>query len=140
MKTVESRFGPVSYDPENTILFPKGLLGFESLREFIVMPRESDADPLVCLQSLEDTQVAFLTVDPKHYFPDYSVSVGKEDAEVLGMTPEDGTCLLTMITMHPDQSVTINLVAPIVYLPRTQRAVQIVLERTEYSVRTPLPE
>lgn len=139
MKTMESRFGPVSYHPENTVLFPKGLLGFETLREFIVMPRESD-DPLVCLQSLEDSQVAFLTVDPKYYFPDYAVSVGKEDAEVLGMSHEDGTCLLTMITMHPDQSVTLNLVAPIVYLPRTQRALQIVLERTEYSVRTPLPE
>jgi flagellar assembly factor FliW len=139
MKTIQSRFGEISYHPEEAVLFPQGLLGFESLREFIVMPRES-GDPLVCLQSLEDPQVAFLTVDPKYYFPDYAIGVGQQEAELLGMTQEDDICLLTMITMHQDQSVTLNLVAPLVYVPRTQRAVQIVLERTEYSVRTPLPE
>ena len=138
MKTVRTRFGDVEYHPDKTVLFPQGLLGFESLREFIVMPTASD-DPLVCLQSLEDSQVAFLLVDPCRYFPDYRVSLGGQEAQVLGTEKDEDYCTLTMITVHADQSVTLNLVAPVIYAPRTQRAVQIVLENTDYSVRTPLP-
>ena len=138
MKTVRTRFGDVQYQPEKTVLFPQGLLGFESLREFIVMPTESD-DPLICLQSLEDSQVAFLLVDPRRYFPDYWVSVGGQEARVLGMAQDEEYHILTMITVHSDQSVTLNLVAPVLYAPRRQRAVQMVLENTDYSVRTPLP-
>ncbi|MCF8030964.1 MAG: flagellar assembly protein FliW [Desulfohalobiaceae bacterium] len=138
MKTVRTRFGDVDYHPDKTVLFPKGLLGFESLREFMVMPTASD-DPLVCLQSLEDSRVAFLLVDPRRYFPEYGISLGGQEAQVLGMGREEDHCTLTMITVHSDQSVTLNLVAPVIYVPRTQRAVQIVLENTEYSVRTPLP-
>lgn len=138
MKTVRTRFGDVEYHPDKTIHFPKGLLGFESLREFMVMPAESE-DPLICLQSLEDPQVAFLMVDPQRYFPEYRVDIGGQEAWGLGLEQDDAYCILTMITVHPDQSVTLNLVAPVLYAPRTQRALQIVLENTEYSVRTPLP-
>lgn len=138
MKTVRTRFGDVEYHPDKTIHFPKGLLGFESLREFMVMPSENE-DPLICLQSLEDPQVAFLLVDPKRYFPDYRIDIGQQEAGVLGLDQDDDYCILTMITVHPDQSVTLNLVAPVLYAPRTQLALQKVLENTEYSVRTPLP-
>ena len=138
MKTVRTRFGDVEYHPDKTILFPKGLLGFESLREFMVMPAENE-DPLICLQSLEDPQVAFLMVDPQRYFPEYRIDLGEKEAGVLGLGQDDDYCLLTMITVLQDQSVTLNLVAPVLYAPRTQRALQIVLENTEYSVRTPLP-
>jgi len=138
MRTVRTRFGDVEYHPENTILFPRGLLGFESLREFIVMPSEAD-DPLICLQSLEDAQVAFLLVDPRRYFPEYQITPGRQEMEMLEINGDEDSCTLTMITVHSDQSVTLNLVAPVVYAPRTQRGVQMVLENTEYSVRTPLP-
>jgi len=138
MRTVQTRFGDVKYHPDKTVLFPKGLLGFESLREFMVMPAESD-DPVVCLQSLEDPQVAFLLVDPQLYFPEYWIDVGEQEAQVLGMDQDEGYSILTMITVHPDQSITLNLVAPVIYAPRTQRALQIVLENTEYSVRTRIP-
>ena len=30
MKKIQSRFGEIEYDPENTLLFPEGLIGFES--------------------------------------------------------------------------------------------------------------
>ena len=138
MKTASTRFGEVSYHPDKTILFPRGLLGFESLREFMVMPGERD-DPLICLQSLEDPQVAFLLVDPARYFPEYRVEAGEQELRVLGITGGEALHTLTMITVHADQSATINLVAPVLVASRNRRAVQMVLESTQYSVRTPLP-
>ena len=138
MKTVQTRLGNVSCHPDMIIFFPHGLLGFGSLREFMLMPENSD-DPLICLQSLENPKVTFLMVDPRIYFTEYAVSVGSKDAYVLKMKEDDQYRVLTTITVHSDRSITLNLIAPVVYVPRTQRAVQKVLEGTSYSVRTPLP-
>ncbi len=138
MRTARTRCGEVSDRPEDVILFPHGLLGFESLREFLILPGKRQ-DPLICLQSLENPEVAFLMVDPARYFPDYSVSVGEQEVFALQLQEDEQHCVLSMITMHSDKSITLNLVAPVIYAPRTQRAVQMVLENTQYSVRTPLP-
>jgi hypothetical protein len=42
MKKIITRFGEIEYDPANTILFPEGLIGFENLRDFIVMPNRKE--------------------------------------------------------------------------------------------------
>lgn len=137
MKTVQTRLGNVSCHPDMIIFFPLGLLGFGTLRKFMLIPGNSD-DPLICLQSLENQKVTFLMVDPQRYFPEYEVSVGSKEADVLRMKKDDQYRVLTTITVHSDRSITLNLIAPVIYIPRTQRAVQMVLEETSYSVRTPL--
>ncbi len=42
MKTVRTRFGEVEYDPDNLLNFPAGMIGFPTLRNFIVMPNQKD--------------------------------------------------------------------------------------------------
>ena len=37
MKTTQSRFGQIEYDPAKVLHFPEGMLGFESLHDFVVM-------------------------------------------------------------------------------------------------------
>ncbi|MDX2494615.1 MAG: flagellar assembly protein FliW, partial [Desulfuromusa sp.] len=72
MAQIQSRFGEIEYNPEETILFPQGLLGFESLRNFIVMPNKKDG-PLFWIQSTEDPEVAFVLTDPTNFFFDYQI-------------------------------------------------------------------
>ena len=38
MKTLQTSFGEVEYDPNRVVHFPGGLIGFEQLREFVVLP------------------------------------------------------------------------------------------------------
>jgi len=138
MTTIETRFGSIEYDPQNTVTFPEGLIGFTHLREFIVLPKEM-TEPLFGLQSVEDGRVAFMLASPVQYFSDYHVMPGKRELDVLGIAPGDEFFLLATVTLQEDQQVTLNLAAPIIYTPKTDRAVQMVLETTEYSSRTPLP-
>ncbi len=35
MKTIQTRFGDVEYDPDNLLHFPAGLIGFPTLHKFI---------------------------------------------------------------------------------------------------------
>ncbi len=138
MKKIQTRFGEIHYDPKKVIHFPEGLIGFEHLRDFIVLPNKND-DLLFCFQSVEESHIAFLLINPALFFPDYHVPLGAEERKKLGVGTEDPFFTLTTITFHQDNSVTLNLLAPVVYAPNTDRAIQIVLEKSGYLTKTPLP-
>lgn len=135
MRTLQTRFGEVTYDPDKVVHFPEGLIGFERLRDFIVMPNKND-DVLLCFQSVEEPHAAFLLINPALFFPDYRVTVGRSVREKLAIGVNDPYFILTTITFHQDQTVTMNLLAPVVYTPKTDRAVQIVLEGSGYLTKT----
>ena len=139
MKTLHTGFGEITYDPDKVIRFPEGLIGFEHLRKFIVMPVKKD-DVLFCIQSVEEAHVAFLLINPCLFFPDYQVRPASGDLEKLGITEDDSYFVMTTITFHKDKTATLNLLAPVIYTPKTDRAVQVVLEGSGYSTRTPLPK
>ncbi|NOY13732.1 MAG: flagellar assembly protein FliW [Deltaproteobacteria bacterium] len=138
MKKIMSRFGEIEYDPEDTLSFPEGLIGFEMLREFIVMPNEK-AGPLFWIQSIDDPQIAFVMTDPTNFFPDYTVAPDESERSKLGMQEGDEGFVLSVVTVHPDRSVTLNLQAPVLYAPASNRAIQVILDKGGYQTRTPLP-
>lgn len=139
MKTIQSRFGEIEYDPASTLLFPEGLIGFEELRHFIVMPNKKEG-PLFWIQSAEDPQVAFVLTDPSKFFLDYKVEPDEVERRKLGID-EKGECLaISVVTVPQSQKITFNLAAPILFAPETNRAIQVILEGTNYSTQTPLPE
>lgn len=138
MAQIETRFGWIEYTPEEIVHFPEGLVGFEQLEHFVVMPREED-EPLVCLQSVDEGAFAFLLADVGHFFPSYTVRVAQAERQILGVGGDAPIVVLAMITVHGDDSITVNLAAPVLYAPDTKCAFQKVLETTEFSTRTPLP-
>ena len=139
MNKIQSRFGEVEYDPASTLLFPAGLIGFEALRHFIVMPNEKEG-PLFWIQSVEDPMVAFVLTNPSDFFLDYAAAPGPREREKLGIGEEEPCLVVSVVTVPPDRKITLNLAAPIFFAPSTNRAIQVILEGTEYSPRTPLPE
>jgi len=137
-KTIQSRFGEIEYDPAATLNFPDGLIGFENLRQFIVMPNIKEG-PLFWVQSVEDPGVAFVLTDPTNFFLEYKVKPEQRELVRLGIDEGDQTYALSVVTVHQDKSVTLNLQAPILFSPETNQAVQIILEKGDYQTRTPLP-
>lgn len=138
MKKMQSRFGEIEYDPAKTLTFPEGLIGFETLREFVVMPNEKDG-PLFWIQSIEDEAVAFVLTDPTNFFLEYKVVPDQIERSKLGMQEGDEGFVLSVVTVHQDRSVTLNLQAPILYAPASNRAIQVILEKGDYQTQTPLP-
>ncbi|NOQ50679.1 MAG: flagellar assembly protein FliW [Desulfuromonadaceae bacterium] len=139
MQKIQSRFGDIEYDPDNTLLFPEGLIGFENLRNFVVMPNEKEG-PLFWIQSIDDPQVAFILTDPTGFYFDYKVVPDGRERQKLGID-EDGECLVvSVVTVPPDRKITLNLAAPILFAPATNRALQVIMEGTNFSSQTPLPE
>ena len=137
-KTIMTRFGEVEYDPSNTVLFTEGLIGFENLRDFIVMPNRKDG-PLFWIQSVDDPEIAFVLTDPTNFFLDYKVVPDRRERTKLGIEDADECHVLSVVTVPPDRKVTLNLMAPILFAPTTNRAIQVALENSKYKTREPLP-
>ena len=139
MEKISTRFGEVEYDPENLLHFPAGLIGLPNLRRFIVMPNKKSG-PLFWIQSVDEPEMAFVLTDPTNFFLDYLVVPDPAERQILQITEDEECYTLTVVTVPPDQSITINLAAPILFAPQTNRAIQIILEGGSFSSKTPLPK
>lgn len=138
MNKLLTRFGEVEYDAENLLRFPAGLIGLPNLRQFIVMPNRKEG-PLFWIQSVDDAEMAFVLTDPTNFFLDYLVVPDPGERQMLHITEEDDCFVLVVVTVPPDQQITLNLAAPILFAPKSNRAIQVILEDSRYTSKTPLP-
>jgi flagellar assembly factor FliW len=138
MKKLVTRFGEIEYDPNNLLHFPAGIIGLPNLRDFVVMPNKKNG-PLFWIQSIDEPEMAFVLTDPTNFFLDYSVKPDSLQRQSLAITEEDQCYSLTVVTVPPDQKVTLNLAAPILFAPKSNRAIQVILENSPYKTKTPLP-
>jgi flagellar assembly factor FliW len=139
MKKINTRFGEVEYDPENLLHFPAGLIGLPNLRHFIVMPNKKRG-PLFWIQSVDDPDIAFVLTDPTNFFLDYQLMPEDAERESLLLDEKDECFILSVVTVPADQNITLNLAAPILFAPKTNRAIQVIVENSNYSSKTPLPQ
>lgn len=139
MKTINTRFGEVEYDPSHLIHFPEGLIGLDQLKNFLVMPNQKQG-PLFWIQSVDDPAFAFVVTDPTNFFLDYAVLPDAEERRKLEIA-EGGTCfVLAIVTISSNKEITLNLSGPILYAPETGKGLQVILEDPRYDIRTPLPK
>ena len=139
MKTITTRFGEVEYDPDNTLFFPDGLIGLTNLHNFIVMPSNKQG-PLFWIQNIDDPHMAFILTDPTNFFLDYKVIPESSEMKLLGISTIEDVIPLSIVTVSETREITLNLAAPILFSPKTNRAIQVILENSPYSTQTKLPD
>lgn len=130
-----TRFGEVEVSDEMIIEFPHGLPGFLKEKSFAFLPYQQDS-PFAFLQSTGDPDLTFLIVDPFTFFLDYDFEIGDDTAGSLGLAEENMPQIFNIVSMREKvEDMTVNLVAPVIINWRDLKAMQIVLENTEYKVR-----
>jgi flagellar assembly factor FliW len=139
MEKIVTRFGEVDYDPKSILHFPAGLIGFPNLRQFVVMPNKKDG-PLFWIQSIDDPSFALVLTDPTNFFLDYFVAPDGVERQHLHIGEDDACFVLTVVTVPPNQEISLNLAAPILFSPKSNRAMQVILEDAKYNSKTPLPQ
>ena len=138
MNTLQTRFGEVSYEADQILQFPEGLIGLDRLQRFLVMPNRKEG-PLFWMQSVDDPDFAIVVTDPTHFFRDYLLAPDEREREKLGIDA-DGAChALAIVSIGDSREITLNLSGPILYAPATNRGLQVILDDPRYSTRTPLP-
>jgi flagellar assembly factor FliW len=128
------QFGPLDYQEDAALLFPRGLPGFEQRHRFVLV-KQPDLAPLVHLQSLESAELCFVAIPVQVIDQDYHPQLLPEDADLLGVEQLDSThsLLLALLAVSCDGHVTANLLAPIVVNLATRTALQAVRGDSQYS-------
>ena len=137
------QFGELDYAEESTLLFPRGLPGFETCHRFVLLDNPELA-PLVHLQSLETGGLCFLALPIRSIDPAYETSLANEDRATIGLDPgadlRQATLELTLLSTTTDGQLSANLLAPIVIHLATRKAVQAVRLDSRYSHQHELGE
>ena len=124
-----TRFGALEVDEASLLTFAEGLLGFDDVRRFVLVPHGPDT-PFAWLQSAERPDLACLLLPPFVAFPDYAPAVSPSEAG-----PD---ALLWVILRVPEgnpRDMTANLLGPLVIDEKTRQGRQLVLNDDRYSTR-----
>jgi flagellar assembly factor FliW len=134
------QFGELQYEEDATLVFPRGLPGFESSRRFVLLDNP-DLAPMVHLQSLETGDLCFLALPVHTIDPDYQTVLSEEDREALWLANTEHLTLdLALLSASQEGSLSANLLAPVVIDLATRRAVQAVRFDSRYSHQHSLNE
>lgn len=141
MQIDTTRFGVVEIDETSVITFPEGLPGFEGYHSYTLIPhtvRGNAPSPFTWMQSLEDSRLAFLIMEPNVIFTDYKPSISSVDKHAVGLadtTKEPVVYTLLTVPKGDPIGITANLMAPIIFNPETHMARQVVLADDRYGLR-----
>lgn len=110
MRIDTTRFGTLSLNASELFLFPQGLIGMETLRQWALLPDPVNTS-VAWLQSASRGDRAVAVVSPRLFFPDYRVSVSRRELSSLRMRPDTEIYVLTAVSGHVGR-LTVNLRAP----------------------------
>jgi len=134
-------FGEITVDEEKLITFAEGIPGFPALRQFLLLSEqasgEDDADEMFYwLQSVEETETAFVLLDMMKYKPDYNPFVEESQVECLGTTDPADFLIYNIAVMPGDpKRITVNLRAPIVINPEKRLGKQVICTNDDYDIQ-----
>jgi flagellar assembly factor FliW len=131
---IATRFwGTLDLPEEALITMTREILGFPQHRRFILLP-DGTGSPFLYLQSVDDQNLAFVTLDPLLVDPEYLVP--PEDVPDLGK-PEDWAVLVLCTINRAERVATANLRSPLIINRVSREGGQVVLS-APYSFQHPL--
>lgn len=133
-----TRFGELDVAEEQVLDFPQGVLGFPEEKKFAFMEYKPDS-PFYFLQSVTDADLTFLMIDPFKFFNDYEFAMDDELLAEIGLSDENPPLVFNIASVKDAlEHMTVNLAAPVLVNARDRKAVQLVIEKTEFPLRYPL--
>ena len=113
-QTINSRIGQLVISSDKTIRFPRGIIGFESLREFALVEFKPGT-PFHFLQSLEMPSMGMMLADPFSFLPNYEIRLAAAEERILRVRSIHDLVILVSVTVPKGdpQGSTLNLTGPI---------------------------
>jgi flagellar assembly factor FliW len=125
-QVIRTRLGEREIALDSVIDFPRGLIGFEQHRRFVLLPLGGES-PFLLLQSVTDPTLGLLVADPYPFVPDYEISLSSSEERLLSATEREKLAVLVTVTIprNAPKKTTLNLSGPIVMNTETRLGLQI---------------
>ena len=129
-------FGTIEIDESSIIRFADGIIGFEDYHDFVLLDDGDDMSPFRRLQSVEDSGLAFILLDPFSVKPDYEFTIDDDMAARLSIGSDEDVVVFSIVVIPDDiKLMSINLKAPIIINSEERRGAQYIIDRGDYGVR-----
>lgn len=128
------RLGEIEVRRDVLLTFPVGLLGFNHLREFALVPHKGGDSAFMWLAPLQDENIAFVVVNPDLFFEDYRPRPSADQLAILGADPDEPLGVLVLVSFHEGKP-TANMTAPLILDLSTRRGIQAVLMDKDLETR-----
>jgi flagellar assembly factor FliW len=134
LKVITKAYGPIDVDERQKIVFPAGLFGFETLKEYIML--DAEQQPFFWLQSTGSAATAFIMISPFLFMPEYELSVNDDELADIGVSSPEKALVFSIVTIPADGGpMTANLQGPIVINRETHLGKQIILNDPRWKTR-----
>jgi flagellar assembly factor FliW len=138
---IESRFGRITVNPQQSILFPAGLLGMPNKLQFCLTAFPSEKmDRFSVMQCMDDEKLAFITLPIEIDNPIIEKDDIAQAAHDLNL-PLDDLLVILIASVHRETGVaklSVNARAPVLVRISMRVAAQYVFPHTKYLIRQPL--
>lgn len=117
-------FGEIEVPKDNVIKFQEGLIGFDELKDFIIVTDE-ESEPFKWLTSIENPAIGFPLIDPWLIIGTYNPG--------RSFDPNNQVVLSIVTLANTERNMTVNLKAPVFIDIKSNSGKQIILPNDKYS-------
>ena len=126
--------GIVDVEEKKILEFPKGLMGFEEFKRYVLRP--SEYEPFLWLQSIDKKNLAFLLVDPFLIYSEYEADIDDDELKIIDIKNAEDIIIMTIVTVpHDGSPVTANFLGPIVINKQNNKCVQVILNDNRWTTK-----
>ena len=140
MDVLTTRFGTLSVETQDELIFDQGLIGLQHCRRWVVLT-DTRNPTLGWLQSLDEGHIALGVVSPRRFVPDYQLRVDRSELQTLELaTARDAEVVVIASRQQeggPESGLTLNLRAPLVINVERRRGCQVIA-KDDLPVQFPL--
>ncbi len=130
-----TRFGSITIPDTDVLELPEGLVGFNLYNRFTIL-KDPEQEPFLWLQSLDESDLAFVVVNPFLFFPGYEINVKRSDLASIGLEDIAGAEVLSIVTIPTNpMDLTANLRGPLVVNVNGKVGKQFVLIDDRYHTK-----
>ena len=135
MKIATKYHNELTVETKDIIRFENGIPGFNEETQFVILPF-SDDNFFSILQSITTPQLAFVIINPFHFFKEYDFELPSSVVEKLAIESEKDVIVYTILTVNDTfEDSTANLQAPVVINGKKQTGKQVVLTEPTYHTK-----
>ncbi len=138
MELSNTRFGTITYEEQDLIRLPKGMVGMPEMINYLILDFE-ESTPFKWMQSLDDATMGFLIADPLLFNPDFCLALNEEDFAGLEVDAPEDLAVFVICTFRGKWSETTgNLMGPIIVHAEKRLGCQIIVEDASFSTHEPV--
>jgi len=138
VKVQTKAYGLIEVDERQRVSFPAGLFGFETVKDYVLI--DAERQPFYWLQSLEVEYIAFITINPFLFRPDYELDIDDDQLKEIGITNAEDALVFSIVTIPPDGPMTANLQGPLIVNRETRIGKQGILTDPRWKTKHDIME